>query len=97
MYEVGPAASPGLERRLAIASMHPKASFSEIKGAVQALAEALGKKFELKPEEYGPFVIGRCAAVYLDGKKAGHIGEVSPDVLAGFGLEQPACAAELSA
>ena len=53
-------------------------------------------KIEVKKEEYGPFVKGRCAAIYLDGKKAGFMGEISPDVLVGFNLEQPVCAAEIS-
>ena len=96
VYEIGPVASPSLSSRLAIASMHPKASFSEIKGVVLALAEALGNKAEVKPEENGTFVKGRCAAVYFGGKKVGTMGEVAPEVLAGFNLEQPACAAEIT-
>jgi len=96
VYELGPVGTPGMQQRLAIASMHPKASFSEIKGVVQALAESLGKKLELVAEEFGPFVKGRCAAVYLDGKKTGYLGEIAPGVLADFNLEQPSCAAEFS-
>ncbi len=95
IYEIGPAGSPALEQRLALASMGPKSSFSDIKGAVLALAEAAGKMAEFKAEEYGPYVKGRCAAVYLDGKKAGHAGEISPLVLSNFSLEQPVCAAEI--
>ena len=95
LYEIGPAGAPAVERRLAFASMHPRSSFSEIKGAVLALAEATGKKAELKAEEFGPYVSGRCAAVYMDGKKAGYAGEISPRVLANFNLEQPVCAAEI--
>jgi len=75
--------------------MHAKASFSEIKGFVLSLAESTGKKAEVKEEEHGCFLKGRCAALYLDGKKVGWFGEVSPEVLSNFGLEQPVCAAEI--
>ena len=95
LYEIGPVAQPHLEERLAIVSMHAKASFSEIKGFVLSLAASIGKNAEVKQEEFGPFAKGRCAALYLDGKKAGCFGEISPQALSGFGLEQPVCAAEI--
>lgn len=95
LYEVGPVAVPGLERRLCIASMSAKASFSEIKGVVVSLFETAGKAIVLKEEEFGPYIAGRCAAVYLDGKRIGHMGEISPPVLSAFNLEQPACACEM--
>jgi phenylalanyl-tRNA synthetase beta chain len=96
LYEIGSVAVPGLAQSLAIASMHAKSSFSEIKGVMAALAEATGKSTEAKAEEYGPFLAGRCAALYFDGQKVGYFGEIAPDVLAAFGLEQPVCAAEIS-
>ena len=95
IYESGPVAAPHLEGRLAFLSMHAKASFSEIKGAVSAIASALGSSVEFAPDDAGAFIPGRCASIVLDGKKAGTMGEVSPEVLSNFGLEQPVCAAEL--
>ncbi len=95
IYEIGPVASPQLEDRLAIASMHPKASFSEIKGLVFSLAKKVGKKADVVAEEFGPFLKGRCAALYLDGKKSGYLGEIAPQALSNFDLEQPVCAAEI--
>ena len=95
IYEAGPVAAPHLEERLAFCSMHAKASFSEIKGAVQSIAGSLGMNAVFVQEEYGTFIPGRCAAILLDGKKIGTMGEVSPEVLVNFGLEQPVCAAEM--
>jgi len=95
IYEIGPVGAPDLEGRLAAVSMHPKASLSEIIGIVLSLAEATGRGIEVKPEDFGPFLKGRCAALYVDGKKKGFAGEISPQVLANFGLEQPACAFEI--
>jgi len=96
LYEIGPVATPQLTQSLAIASMHAKSSFSEIKGAVLSLFESTGRSAEVRAEEYGPFLSGRCAALYVDGDKAGYFGEIAPDVLAAFGLEQPVCACEIA-
>ncbi len=92
LYEIGPVAAPQLVQSLGIVSMHAKSSFAEIKGVVMALVE----NAEVREEEYGTFMKGRCAALYIDGKKTGYFGEVAPDVLSAFGLEQPVCAAEIS-
>lgn len=97
IYEIGPVALPRLEERLGIASMHPRASFSEIRGAVMALAESAGKKAEVKAASLPSFIKGRCAGICLDGRPLGHFGEISPEVLSSFSLEQPVCAAELRA
>jgi phenylalanyl-tRNA synthetase beta chain len=95
VYEIGAVGAPSLEPRLCIASMHAKASFSEIKGVLLSIAEASGKNAEIVAEDFGPFLEGRCAVLILDGKRAGFFGEIAPNVLAEFGLEQPVCAAEI--
>jgi len=51
----------------------------------------------VKAEDYGAFLPGRCAALYVGGNKVGYFGEIAPEVLAAFGLEQPVCACEMSA
>jgi phenylalanyl-tRNA synthetase beta chain len=96
LYEIGPVAAPALSQSLAMASMHAKSSFAEIKGALTALCAASGKELDVRAEEFGTFLPGRCAAAYIDGKKAGYFGEVAPEVLVAFGLEQPVCACEIS-
>ncbi len=95
LYEVGTVGSPALEKKLCIVSMHARASFSEIKGTLQALLESSGKNYEIVAEEFPPFAGGRCASLLVDGKKIGYFGEIAPQVLENFGLEQPVCAAEL--
>jgi len=96
LYEAGPVAAPALVQSLSFASMHSKANFSEIKGIVTALVENAGKDADVRAEEYGPFLSGRCAALYIDGNKVGYFGEISPEVLSAFGLEQPVCACEMA-
>ena len=60
-----------------------------------ALVESTGKSAEVAAEDFGPFVLGRCAALYIDGKRVGAFGEIAPDVLVAFNLEQPVCAGEI--
>ncbi|MCX8174732.1 MAG: phenylalanine--tRNA ligase subunit beta [Candidatus Micrarchaeota archaeon] len=95
LYEIGTVAAPHIEERLCFVSMHSKAGFSEAKGVVLALAGNCGMKAELREEQNAAFIAGRCASVYLDGRKAGAFGEISPEVLSAFRLEQPVCAGEL--
>jgi phenylalanyl-tRNA synthetase beta chain len=96
LYEIGPVADTALRQSLCIASMHAKASFAEIKGTVLSLAESTGKSAEVREAGYGTFMKGRCAKLFIDGVEAGFFGEVAPEVLAAFGLEQPVCAAEIA-
>ncbi|MCX8194687.1 MAG: phenylalanine--tRNA ligase subunit beta [Candidatus Micrarchaeota archaeon] len=95
VYEIGPVYAPSKEERICIASMHPRACFSEIKGVVLALFEELDLPVELKEESSPSFIEGRCAGIYHEGRLLGRMGEISPQVLVNFNLEQPVCAAEL--
>jgi phenylalanyl-tRNA synthetase beta chain len=97
LYEIGPVAAPALQTRLCMASMHAKSSFSEIKGCVVSLIESSGRKAEVREAEFGPYLAGRCASVIVDGKECGFFGEIAPEVLVAFGLEQPVCACEIDA
>jgi phenylalanyl-tRNA synthetase beta chain len=78
-------------------SIHPKASFTEVKSDVQSLMQAAGLQCEVAPAEHGAFVRGRCATVLSEGNPVGTLGEVSPATLAAFGLGYPAAAFELDA
>jgi phenylalanyl-tRNA synthetase beta chain len=84
-------------RNAAIVSEHPRANFSEAKGAVVELLKSVGlTKFELKEADDPAFIKGRCAAVMADGKRVGIFGEIHPEVLLNFGIEEPVAAAELN-
>lgn len=76
-------------------SIHPKASFTEVKSDVQALLQALGLQCEVSTMEHGAFVPGRCARVLSSGSPVGILGEVSPSALVAFGLGYPAAAFEV--
>ncbi|MDE1865448.1 MAG: phenylalanine--tRNA ligase subunit beta [Candidatus Micrarchaeota archaeon] len=84
-------------RNVAMVNEHSRSNFSEIKGTVAELLKVLGiSKFGLKEAKDPAFIEGRCASITVNGKTAGIFGEIHPEVLLNFGLEEPVAAAELN-
>ena len=81
---------------MALVSEHAKADFSEIKGYVVSLLARLEINAMIKEHQDGAFIEGRCAAVVRNGAVIGVFGEVHPEVLANFKLEEPVVAGEIS-
>ena len=81
---------------LAMVSEHSRADFSEIKSVVVAFFEMMGSDIVITEDKGASFIDGRCAAIMVDGKKIGNFGEISPEVLVNFGLEEPVVACEIS-
>src|SRR3990170_4366566 len=87
-----------VERRLHTAgvSSHSTANFTEIKSTVEALLHNMGlKSWEIKPIRHPSFLEGRVAAVILRRKELGMLGEIHPEVLNNFELENPTSAFEI--
>ncbi len=87
-----------VERRLHLAgvSSHSTANFTEIKSCVEALLQNMGlKRWEIKPARHPSFLEGRAAAIYLERKEIGVLGEIHPEVLNNFELENPTSAFEI--
>jgi len=83
------------ERRLQVAavSSHSTANFTEMKSFVEALLANLGlKNWQIKEGKHPSFLDGRIAAVYINRKRLGTLGEVHPEVLNNFELENPTVA-----
>lgn len=96
VFEIGDVVIDGANvRRVGAASIHPKASFTEMKSLVQSLVRDVGKTCEVEPAEDPNFVPGRCAAVRANGAMAGVFGEVHPRVIEGYGLAHPVAAFEI--
>lgn len=86
------------ERRLHVAgvSSHSTANFTEIKSTVEALLHNMGlKRWEIKPTRHPSFIEGRTAAIYLKRREIGVLGEIHPEVLNNFELENPTSAFEI--
>jgi phenylalanyl-tRNA synthetase beta chain len=86
------------ERRLHLAavSSHSTANFTEIKSNVEAFLVnmSLGK-WQIKATKHPSFIEGRTASVCVKGKCLGILGEVHPEVLNNFELENPTVAFEI--
>lgn len=86
------------ERRLhiAAASSHATANFTEIKSAVEALLSNMGiKHWKVNAEKHPSFIEGRAAAISVKKRRIGVVGEVHPQVLNNFELENPTAAFEI--
>ncbi len=86
------------ERRLHAAgvSSHPTANFTEMKSYLEALLMNLSlKNWTVKEAKHPSFLEGRVAAVYIKGKELGVVGEIHPEVLNNFELENPTSAFEI--
>ncbi len=72
-----------------------KVNFNDIKAVTETLSKALEAKIEIKPVDMGTFIEKRCGVLFVEGKPSGVIGELHPEVLANFGIKNPAIALEL--
>jgi phenylalanyl-tRNA synthetase beta chain len=98
VIEINEKAETRTERRLRVAcvSSHPTANFTEIKSCVEALLANLGlKNWVIKETRHPSFLQGRAAAIYFKGRKIGVVGEIHPEVLNNFELENPTSAFEI--
>ncbi|MEM1514983.1 MAG: phenylalanine--tRNA ligase subunit beta [Thermoproteota archaeon] len=82
--------------KLTCVTIHSSASFSEIKSVLDTLFTNLGIKYVLEETEHGSFIEGRVGKVIADGEEVGIIGEIHPQVLENWGLENPAAAMEIN-
>lgn len=83
------------EEKLACITIHSSASFSEIKSILDALFMNLGLKCTLKETRHGSFIEGRVGKIMVNGGGVGILGEIHPEVLENWGLENPAAALEV--
>jgi phenylalanyl-tRNA synthetase beta chain len=86
------------ERRvhLAAVSSHPTANFTEIKSILESLLMNLGfKDWTVKETSHPSFLEGRAAMISLGNIELGVVGEIHPEVLNNFELENPTGAFEI--
>lgn len=68
---------------------HPEAGFSEMKSLMQGFLENLDIDASFQSKDHDSFVEGRCAGVIVDDEEIGFYGEIHPEVLDRFDLENP--------
>jgi phenylalanyl-tRNA synthetase beta chain len=75
---------------------HANAGFTEVKSELDAFFMNLGLKWEIKATSHPSFIDGRVGNVIVDGISVGVVGEISPEVLGAWKLENPVAAFELN-
>ena len=83
--------------KLAGVTCHADASYTEARASVEALLSNLGLSLRVTELEHKSFVEGRAAAVHIGERQGGIMGEVHPEVLEKWGIQNPAAAFELDA
>jgi phenylalanyl-tRNA synthetase beta chain len=83
--------------KLAGVTCHADASYTEARACVEALLSNLGMSLRVTELEHKSFVEGRAAAVHIGETQVGIMGEVHPEVLEKWGIQNPAAAFELDA
>jgi len=76
-------------RRAAAAIMGEGFGFTYMKAAAEALLRELGSTFEVQATWHPSFIDGRVAEFLIRGEKVGIVGELHPEVIVGFELENP--------
>jgi phenylalanyl-tRNA synthetase beta chain len=82
-------------RKLACVTAHAKANFTEIKSHMEPFFINLGFEFTLKSVSNPSFLEGRVGAILIGEQEVGVVGEVHPQVLGNWKLEDPVAAMEL--
>jgi len=84
------------EEWLAATTTHPTANFSEIKSALAAFFMNLGVEWQIKETNHPSFIEGRVGTAKVNGVDVGVLGEVNPQVLEAWKLENPVAAFEIN-
>jgi len=85
------------ELHVAAATSHPSANFTEIRSYAEVLLHNLGvTDLKIRATICPIFIEGRSAAVQHNEKEIGVVGEVHPEVLNNFELENPTGAFEIN-
>jgi phenylalanyl-tRNA synthetase beta chain len=84
------------EEWLAATTSHANASFSEIKSTLDAFFTNLGITWQIKATTHPSFIDGRTGVVIVNDAQVGILGEINPQVLEAWKLENPTAAFEIN-
>ncbi len=104
IYELGKTTQPNQthencvqeNEQLVAVTTHPNASFSEIKSTLDSFLTNLGVDWQITETTHPTFIEGRTGQIIMDNQEIGIIGEISPQVLENWKLENPAAAFEIN-
>ncbi len=99
IFEIGECAIKLMAKdtiKLAACIADSRVSFENISSVAGALMRSLGLEYKIQPVNDIRFVEGRAGVIVAGGDKVGAIGEIHPQVLNNWGLENPVAAFELN-
>jgi phenylalanyl-tRNA synthetase beta chain len=92
----------GLEKGVPVETQHlaavissTGANLNDVKAILEAISDTFGLDLGAVPAVHDSFIEGRCAKITSGGKGIGHFGELHPEVLNNFGIEEPVVAIEM--
>ncbi len=83
-------------RKVACAIADTKVSYEEISSVLDALMRSLGINFKLRESTHPSFIPGRVSEIFVNSKQLGVVGEIHPQVLNNWGIENPVAAFEIT-
>ncbi|MDF1532585.1 MAG: phenylalanine--tRNA ligase subunit beta [Methanosarcinales archaeon] len=96
IFEVGDVVVDGITtQKLAAVSIYHAANFTEIRAVVDAVMRERGIEHTIDSTDDPAFLDGRRAAILVDGREIGVLGEIHPEVISHFGLQQPTIGFEM--
>jgi len=72
------------------------ANFTRAKQSFDVFMRGLGLEYKIEEASHPSFIPGRAGRISVKGKKIAYMGEIHPQVLENFGIEQPVCAFEVN-
>ena len=87
IFETGLVFTPVEKIRLGCLITHANVTYTEARQVLDALFNALGVEGKYKTTVHDSFIPGRVARVSVKGKEVAYIGEIHPEVLNNFSLE----------
>ncbi|WP_421909811.1 phenylalanine--tRNA ligase subunit beta [Methanolacinia petrolearia] len=82
-------------QKAAAVIMHTEADFTEIYSAAYVLLRELDLEYTVEDSSDPAYIKGRCGDIYVDGKKIGSFGEIHPQVILNFDMDQPIAGLEI--
>ena len=81
---------------LAAAITHANAGFSEIKSTLDAFFRNIGVAWQIQATSHPSFITGRAGEAIVNGVAVGVLGEINPQVLEAWKLENPTASFEIN-
>ncbi len=84
------------EYHLAAVDAGPRSNLNGIKAVISEISYLFGINLDVGESDHGSFIKGRSAVLLHEGTIAGIFGELHPEVLQSFGIEEPTSAFEIN-